>query len=326
MSPAVLIGFVMATTLVLILALGGLLVYGAYNTPARRRLAAVKAGALAAPQASAKESQTDRRRMVQAKLKEVEARRQKKRGYKLREAIVQAGLEISPWHLVAGSLLLAVVGTAAYYFAGLPNLGLVPVAIVLGFGVPKLFLRVLTRRRLGAFMHLFADAIDVVVRGVKAGLPIGECIAIIGREMPDPVGLEFRLIAEGARIGMTLDDCLERAVQRVPVPEFRFFAIVLSIQRQTGGNLADTLSKLSDVLRGRKKMRDKVKAMSAEAKSSAMIIGSLPIIVGSLLALIAPDYVGLLFTTNIGHILVAGGLTWMGVGILAMRQMINFEM
>jgi tight adherence protein B len=326
MSPAVLIGFVMATTLVLILGVGGLLVYGAYNTPARRRLAAVKAGTSTAPQAGAKEGQIDRRRMVQAKLKEAEARRQKKGGYKLREAIIQAGLEISPWHLVAGTLLLTVVGTAAYYFAGLPKLGLVPVVIILGFGVPKLFLRILIRRRLGAFAHIFADAIDVVVRGVKAGLPIGECIAIIGREMPDPVGLEFRLIAEGTRIGMTLDDCLERAVQRVPIPEFRFFGIVLSIQRQTGGNLADTLSKLSDVLRGRKKMRDKVKAMSAEAKSSAMIIGSLPIIVGSLLALIAPDYVGLLFTTNIGHFLVGGGLTWMAIGILVMRQMINFEM
>jgi len=326
MSPTALIGFVMATTLVLVLALGGFLVYGAYNTPARRRLAAVKTGAPAAKQTSAKEGQADRRRMVQVKLKEVEALRQKKRGYKLRQAIIHAGLEISPWQLVVGSLLLAAFGTAGYYFAGLPTIGLVPVAIILGFGVPKLFLRILIRRRLGAFAHIFADAIDVIVRGVKAGLPVGECIAIIGREMPDPVGLEFRLISEGTKLGMTLDDSLERAVERVPTPEFRYFAIVLSIQRQTGGNLAETLSKLSDVLRGRKKMRDKVKAMSAEAKSSAMIIGSLPIIVGSLLALIAPEYVGLLFTTKIGHFLLGGGLTWMGIGILAMRQMINFEM
>jgi tight adherence protein B len=144
--------------------------------------------------------------------------------------------------------------------------------------------------------------------------------------MPDPVGEEFRLISEGSRLGMTLNDCLERSTERTPTAELRFFAIVLAIQQQTGGNLAETLAKLSEVLRGRKRMRDKVQAMSSEAKSSAGIIGSLPIIVGTLLSLVAPKYVGVLFTTDTGHFLIAGGVAWMGMGILVMRQMIHFDM
>ncbi len=296
----------------------------------RSRLEAIKSGAEGAGRGGERDVHGDRRKSVQAKLKEAEARRTKKGIYKLREEMIQAGLEeTTPVSFLLGIAGAALVVTGGYYVAGMPYLDLVGLAVIpigLMFGLPKLVLNYLINKRGAAFIHLFADALDVIIRGVKAGLPVPECITVIGREMPDPVGVEFRLISEGTRLGMTLDECLDRAVSRMPVPELRFFAIVLMIQRQTGGNLADTLQKLSDVLRGRKRMRDKVQAMSSEAKASAGIIGSLPIIVGSLLGLVAPEYVGILFTTAAGNKLIAAGLFWMGCGVTMMKNMINFDM
>jgi tight adherence protein B len=296
----------------------------------RARLEAIKTGTDGGGKGGSRDVHGDRRKSVQAKLKEAEARRTKKGIYKLREEMIQAGLEeLSPGQFLAGIALAALVATAVYYVMGMPFLdflGLAVIPVALMFGLPKFVLGYLIKRRTKEFTRMFADGLDVIIRGVKAGLPVPECISIIGREMPDPVGSEFRLISEGTRLGMTIDECLERAVSRVPTPELRFFAIVLMIQRQTGGNLADTLGKLSDVLRGRKRMRDKVQAMSSEAKASASIIGSLPIVVGTLLALVAPDYIGLLFTTATGHKLIAGGMTWMGIGIFVMNNMISFDM
>ena len=303
------------------------------NASQRRRidrLNAIKLGGLAGGGAAGQgDGAVDRRKIVQNKLKEAESRREKRRGYKLREELIQAGLEdVSPWQFKLGSAALALFGTFLCWALLDVNIFivLILVPLVLGVGAPKYILGYLIKRRLKDFTRLFADAIDIIVRGVKAGLPVPECIAVIGREMPDPVGLEFRLISEGTRLGMSLDDCLERAIDRVPTPELRFFSIVLVIQRQTGGNLADTLGKLSDVLRGRKKMRDKVQAMSSEAKASAMIIGALPIVVGLLLSMVAPDYIGLLFTTRTGNMAVGGGLLWMGIGTFVMKQMISFDM
>lgn len=296
----------------------------------RSRLEAIKAGPEGGGRGAGRDTQGDRRKSVQAKLKEAEARRTKKGIYKLREEMIQAGLEgTSPGQFLAFIALAALVVTAGYYIMGMPYLGvlgLVVLPIALMFGLPKFVLGYLIKKRAKAFIRLFADALDVIIRGVKAGLPVPECITVIGREMPDPVGSEFRLISEGTRLGMTLDECLERAVSRVPTPELRFFAIVLLIQRQTGGNLADTLGKLSDVLRGRKKMRDKVQAMSSEAKASAGIIGSLPIVLGTLLAVVAPEYIAVLFMTAAGNKLLALGAFWMGMGVVAMKNMISFEM
>ncbi|OHC83041.1 MAG: hypothetical protein A3G73_08250 [Rhodospirillales bacterium RIFCSPLOWO2_12_FULL_67_15] len=295
----------------------------------RARLEAIKTG-MDSGRGAGRDAQGDRRKSVQAKLKEAEARRTKKGIYKLREEMIQAGLdEVSPGNFLAGIAGAALVVTAVYYIMDMPFLGILGlVAIPLGlmFGLPKFVLGYLIKKRAKEFTRMFADALDVIIRGVKAGLPVPECISVIGREMPDPVGSEFRLISEGTRLGMTLDECLDRAVARVPTPELRFFAIVLMIQRQTGGNLADTLGKLSDVLRGRKKMRDKVQAMSSEAKASAGIIGSLPIVVGVLLSVAAPEYIGLLFTTSTGHKLLATGATWMGIGVFVMNNMISFDM
>ncbi|MGH6933686.1 MAG: type II secretion system F family protein, partial [Dongiaceae bacterium] len=202
---------------------------------------------------------------------------------------------------------------------------IVPAVIVGGLGIPHYTLRYLVNRRLKKFTSNFANAIDLIVRGVKTGMTVGECLSVVGREMPDPIGLEFRTITEGVQMGITLEDNLNRMVARVPSTEARFFTIVLITQQTTGGNLAETLAKLSAILRDRKKMRDKIKALSSEAKSSAAIIGFMPFAVAGVLGFTAPDYVGILFTTDVGNwCLVAGALT-MTTGILVMRRMINFE-
>ncbi len=329
MDPTALIAILVGAASAIAL---GTVVYTTRKVTTRRfhaRLSAIKSGEELSGRGG-RDAAGDRRKSVQAKLKEAEARRTKKGIYKLREEMIQAGLEnISPVQFLGGIVLAAVVADSLFYAMGMPFLGkiglvILPIGIV--FGLPKFVLNYLIKRRAKKFTSMFADALDVIIRGVKAGLPVPECISIIGREMPEPIGSEFRLISEGTRLGMTLEECLDRAVSRVPTPELRFFAIVLMIQRQTGGNLADTLGKLSDVLRGRKKMRDKVQAMSSEAKASAGIIGSLPIVVGSLLALVAPEYIAVLFTTPAGHKLIGIGVTWMGIGVAVMNNMISFDM
>lgn len=269
-----------------------------------------------------------RRRSIQSRLKQVDEGRRKKGRSALREQLMMAGLRIEVPHFLAGCLGLAVATAGGYALAlgDLPGIGLLLAPPVVGFGLPKLVVGIMAKRRLDKFTGAFADALDVVVRGIRSGLPLGECINIIGREMADPLGAEFRLIAEGQKLGLTLQDALTRAVERMPTTEFRFFAIVLTIQQQTGGNLAETLAKLSDVLRSRKRMRDKVQAYASEAKASAAIIGSLPIAVTCLLSVAAPDYIGVMFHTGTGHFLLGIGVTVMGVGVLVMRKMTNFEM
>lgn len=259
------------------------------------------------------------------KLKDRDQTKKKSYMERLQDDIAQAGLAVTPGRFLLISAVVAVVSTAAYMLYGLPRIGAPFFLITAGVGLPRFFLNFRRKRRVQKFIALFPDALDVIVRGIKSGLPVGECINLIGREMPDPVGTEFRLLAEAQRLGMSMDEALKRTTDRVPNPELRFFAIVLMIQQQTGGNLADTLAKLSDVLRQRKKMRDKVQAMSSEAKASASIIGSLPIIVTALLAFVASDYIGLLFSTSTGHMLIGAGLGVMGFGVFVMRQMINFD-
>ncbi|MGE5547807.1 MAG: type II secretion system F family protein [Solirubrobacterales bacterium] len=270
-------------------------------------------------------SEADRRKAIQQKLKEVELKRSGQKGFRLGDALAQAGMSMKPAPFVAICAAAGLGFGALMYMMVSPLLGLMG-ALFAGLAVPRFVLKSKSARRLKRFTALFADALDVIIRGVRSGLPLGECIKVIGNEIPEPVGTEFRQVTEGIRLGMTVEESLVRMSKRVPTAEVRFFAIVIAIQQQTGGNLADTLSKLADVLRARKRMRDKVQAMSSEAKASAGIIGSLPLAVSGILALVAPDYIALLFTTSTGNWIVGGCLLWMGTGIVVMRQMINFEM
>jgi len=312
------------------LAVGGYLVYAARFSPRarlKRRIGAVIGEGVVAGQGHEKSAANPRRRLIQAKLKELEKSQKKStRRSEIRHLIQQAGIRLTMGQFYTLSVISALVAAVGYLAAGFAPIGAVLVAIPAGLLLPKWFLKHLGKRRRKAFTKLFADAVDVIVRGIQSGLPIGECLAIIGRESPEPVGTEFRLIVEGQRLGLTLDDALMRALDRMPTPELKFFSIVLGIQQQTGGNLAETLGNLSRVLRDRKKMADKVRAMSSEARSTAAIIGSLPFVMIGLLFLTSPEYIIWLFIDPMGHWMIGAGITLMLIGILIMKKMIDFQM
>jgi tight adherence protein B len=175
------------------------------------------------------------------------------------------------------------------------------------------------------FVDGFPEAIDIIVRGVKAGLPLGDCLRIVANEAAEPVRSEFRQIVETQSMGLPVSEAVERMVTRVPISEANFFAIVISIQQKAGGNLSEALSNLATVLRERKKMKGKIEAFSMEAKASAAIIGSLPFAVGGMVYVTSPKYIELLWTTSTGQIVIIGSALWMALGIFVMKKMISFE-
>lgn len=196
---------------------------------------------------------------------------------------------------------------------------------IIGLGVPHLVVGRMAKRRKEKFITRFPDAIELLVRGLRAGLPISETISVVANEVPDPVGSEFRAVADRMRIGRTMEASLQDTADKLQAPEFQFFVVSLAIQRETGGNLAETLGNLADVLRKRMQMRLKIKAMSSESKASAYIIGSLPFIVFALIYYVNPVYMGAFFTDpRLAYTIMGGGI-WMGFGVLIMSKMINFE-
>jgi tight adherence protein B len=267
-----------------------------------------------------------RQSRIQEKLQELEdkANKKKKRN-ELRTELLQAGLDINVrrYFLLTSIAGIGVGGLAIMFKAGI--LVAIVLAILGFFVLPKLVIRQMAKARQKKFTQNFASAIDIIVRGVRSGLPLGECLNIIGRESPEPVGEIIRLLVEGTKLGISMEDLLARGLERMPTTEFKFFSIVLVIQQQTGGNLAETLDGLSKVLRERKKLKDRAKALSSEAKASASIIGCLPFFVAGMVSLISPDYMAVLFTEETGNIMLAGGLCWMGIGVLVMKKMINFN-
>jgi tight adherence protein B len=202
-------------------------------------------------------------------------------------------------------------------------------ALVLGvaafLGMPRWYVNFRRKRRFKKFLHVFADAMDVIVRGVKAGLPLNDCIKIISNEAAEPVKSEFKTIMETQAMGVPLPDAVSKLPERIPVPEASFFAIVVSIQARAGGNLSEALGNLSRVLRERKRMKGKIIAMSGEAKASAAIIGALPGIVMVLVYVTSPGYMSLLFSTELGHVIIGFSAVWMALGVFVMKKMINFD-
>ena len=201
----------------------------------------------------------------------------------------------------------------------------------LGFGVaaalivPSFIVSFIRKKRFARFIAELPDALDVIVRGVKSGLPLSDCIKAIAAEAQEPIRTEFKALVDDHTMGLPLDEAVQRLPERIPVPEATFFAIVIAIQSRSGGSLSEALGNLSRVVRERKKMKMKIKAMSTEAVTSAGIIGSLPFLVFGALSLLSPDYVALLFTTLIGNIILAVSGLWMLTGILVMRKMISFD-
>jgi tight adherence protein B len=267
-----------------------------------------------------------RRKQIQESLNQVgERERQRKKRLTLRVAISQAGYSFSVRAFWLFSFLLGVILGFGGFTAGAPWYVAVGAGIVGMLGLPRWFLSHARKRRQNAFLTDFADAIDVIVRGLKAGLPVNDAMKVIASETPPPVGPEFTEVVEGQRVGITPDQGIERMFERMPLSEVNFLAIVMAIQSKTGGNLAEALNNLSKVLRDRKKMKAKIKAVSQEAKSSAMIIGALPFCIMGVMVIFNPNYLEPMWNTNAGHIMLACSGLWMGTGVLVMRKMINFE-
>ncbi len=270
---------------------------------------------------------TDRRRQkVADTLKDLERKAaQAKARPSIRQLIEQAGLTLPVSRFwIFSAICGAVVGFFVFAKTGTALAG-VGAAFAAGFGLPRWVLGFLRKRRQKKFLVEFANAIDVIVRGVKSGLPLNDCLRMIGQESPDPVGLEFRILIENQRVGLPLDDCLKRFLERMPLAEVNFFQIVLTIQAKSGGNLSEALGNLSAVLRDRKRLQGKVKALSSEAKSSAGIIGALPLAVMLLVSLFSPAYLDPLFSERSGNILLAGCAAWMFCGVMMMKKMIDFK-
>jgi tight adherence protein B len=276
---------------------------------------------------SALDAAAQRKRQVQESLKDMEQRQkdQRKKNLTLKSRIRQAGMDFSPTRFWLASLGMAVLGFVLAYVTGQTLLMSGGAAIVAGLGMPRWWLGFMCSRRKKKFTQEFANALDVIVRGIKSGLPLNECLKIISRESPEPVASEFQLLVEGISMGVSLEDGLRRMCERMPLPELNFFTTVLVIQQKTGGNLAEALGNLAMVLRARKMMREKIGALSAEAKSSAGIIGSMPPGVGGIVYLTTPSYMSQMVTDPTGQLMLLGGATWMAIGIFVMRGMINFK-
>jgi tight adherence protein B len=268
---------------------------------------------------------TSRRQQVEDTLKQLEERQKKAKRPPLSVRLQQAGLDMSKQRFLILSVAYGLFIAVAAFFLGL-QIYLVPVlGIAAAYGFPNWVLTFLKKRRERKFIEELPNAVDVIVRGVKSGLPVGDCIRIIASETKEPVKSEFRLIAESAAMGIPLADAAGKLYDRVPLAEANFFAIVLTIQSKAGGNLSETLGNLSRVLRDRKKMGEKIKAMSMEAKASAMIIGALPIGVMILVYLTSPQYIELLWTTSTGRMMLFASACWMMIGVFVMKKMINFD-
>ncbi len=244
----------------------------------------------------------------------------------LRLRLYQAGLEVTVVNYLVFSVALALVVIAAVVVvAGLSLVLGILIGIVIGIGLPHFVVGFMIGRRRGKFISLFPEGIDLMVRGLKSGLPITESIKTVSTEIADPVGVEFKRVVEQLALGKPLEEAMWLAAQRLDSPEFRFFVVSLSVQRETGGNLAETLENLADILRKRRQMKLKVRALSSEARASALILGSMPFIMFALIYMVNPRYISTLFEDPRGNILLGAGLAWLLIGFGTMAKMVRFE-
>ena len=287
----------------------------------KRRAAVKKTEAKSGPSAVDKAA---KKKQIAENVKELEKKAHRTRP-DLQTRIEQAGLAISgrQFLMIFAGVAVA-LGGLTYFKSESPALaGLV--AAMAGLGLPNLVLARLRARRINKFVAIFPNALDILVRGVKAGLPLGDTLRIIANESPEPVRSEFRKVVEAQTLGLPVTEAVEKMARRVPVSETNFFAIVIGIQTKAGGNLSEAIGNLSRTLRERKKMKGKINAMAMEAKASAVIIGLVPFVVTGLLYLSSPKYISLLWTTQHGRIMAAIAIFWMSIGVAMMKKMINFD-
>jgi tight adherence protein B len=310
-------------------AIGGLAWVFVYPMLSGEKKAESRRASIARPEPAtarqADKSQRSRREQVEGSLKDLEARRLKEKSVPLSTRIGQAGLSWSTQKFWIASGVVAVAAGAAAFWMGGGLLGGVGMAFAAGFGLPRWTLGYLKKKREKAFLRALPDAVDVIVRGIKAGLPLFESIKVVAADAPEPLKTEFLAIIETQTIGMPLGEACSRLYERMPVPEANFFGIVIAIQQKSGGNLSEALGNLSKVLRDRKKMAEKIQAMSMEAKASAGIIGSLPPVVMFLVWLTTPEYISLLWSHPTGQFMLVACVCWMAIGVMVMKKMINFD-
>ncbi len=275
-------------------------------------------------QAAASNTPEARRKQILVQLQDAE-RRERKARMTLAAKLKQAGMGVSVRTFLLISAGLGAAGLLLPLMFGLNPLLCIGIAVVFGLGLPRWVVGMLGKRRMKKFGNLFPDAVDVIVRGIKSGLPVHDCFKIIARESPAPLGPEFQRLVDGLGVGLTLSQALEKMYERMPTPELKFFAIVMAIQQKTGGNLAEALGNLTTVLRARKMMGEKIKALSSEATASAGIIGSLPPAVMILVALTTPAYMALMFTDRRGQFMLLVAILMMSFGVFVMKKMIAFK-
>jgi len=313
-----------------VMALGGAVFVFAGESSARsnKRVAAVaKASPGSRSARSTPDSNAARRKNVQALLKDIEKKQnEKKQTITLRHRLDQAGLPAvseRAFKIASGALGLGLAFVC--WVSGLSLIVVALAAFAAGLGLPRWVLGFLRRRREKKFTGDFASAIDVIVRSVKSGLPTSDALKIVATEFRDPVGGEFKRLLEGLKLGVTMEQGLKRMYESMPTTEVSFFTVVMTIQQKSGGNLSEALGNLAGVLRDRKRLQGKIRAMSSEARASAGIIGSLPPAVMGIVYLTTPNYIALLFTEKVGNLLLLACVIWMGIGIMVMRKMINFK-
>jgi len=267
----------------------------------------------------------NRRDQVASSLKEIDTREKERSKLTLSKRLLQAGLD---WNARKFYMFSAVcsVATAVLMFLVTGNAIMAPVGLFIGaLGVPYWILGYLKNKRIKRYLNELPNALDVITRGLKSGLPLADCMRVIASEAAEPVRTEFRLIVEAQTVGISIGDAALKMFDRVPVPEANFFGIVLSIQQKTGGNLSESLGNLSKVVRERRRMKEKIQAVSMEAKSSAAIIACLPVAVAALLYFSSPNYIEKLWITQTGKMVLMGSGVWMFMGVMVMKKMINFE-
>ena len=244
----------------------------------------------------------------------------------IRKRLARTGRRLT---LVHYSAMILISAGATFLILSLivKAVGVLPIiaAIAVGLGLPHLIIGSMIKKRIKSFITLFPDALDLIVRGLRSGLPLSESISIVANEIDDPVGSEFRIVKDQIKLGKTVDDALWQTSDRIDNAEFKFFVISLAIQKETGGNLAETLAKLSDLLRRRQQMKLKIKAMASEGKASAYIVGALPFVMFIALTVLNYDYASVLFTDPRGIMAALVGLAWMAIGVFIMSRMISFE-
>ena len=338
------IPFIVAALAFLAIAGVGLVLTGGNDEAARKRAKAIGSGRGGAPAKGGKVVDENLRRraktqeMLEGLRRQDKERRRNDPMRNIGSKLTQAGLEIPVPMFWLLSAVSGLVCAGIVYMSGADGLVINgislksrPVLVAAAFfggtlGVPQFILNFLIKGRHTKMVNQFADALDIIVRGVRSGLPLNECIRIIAKESPEPLRKEFLTFADNLAMGAGLDRALGALYKRMPLQEVNFFAIVLMIQSKAGGNLSEALGNLSTVIRSRKMMREKVKALSSEAKASAFIIGSLPFAVGVMVFMTTPDYILELFRTETGHVILTMAAGLMGTGITVMRNMINFDM